>query len=104
MDHSSNMNNNNQWFKKVIEKKGMIPLVIVLFIIVKGILDLFFINPRDARMFNLIATSLLVLFIFFVIRHKTKTGEAVKYRPLLYIGVLIYLAFAISVLYVHFTT
>lgn len=97
------MNNNNQWFKKLIEKKGMIPLVIVLFFIVKGILGLFFANPRDTRMFNLITTSLLVLFLFLVIHHKTKTGEAVKYRPLLYVGILIYLAFTGSVLYLHFT-
>lgn len=98
------MINNNQWVKKLIEKKGMIPLVIVLFIIAKGILGLFLTNPRDTRMFNLIATSLLVLFFFLVVHHKTKTEETVKYRPLLYVGILIYLAFAISVLYLHFTT
>ncbi|MFZ6024254.1 MAG: hypothetical protein ACOYVG_07330 [Bacteroidota bacterium] len=98
------MNNNNQGIEKLLEKKGMIPLVIVLFIIAKGILGLFFTDPRSVRMFNLVATSLMFLLLLLVVHYKTKTGEAVKYRPLLYIGVLIYLAFAIFILYLHFTT
>lgn len=98
------MSNNNQWFKKLIEKKGVTLLVIMLFIIIKGVVALYLTDPGVTRMFNLIVTSLMFLFVFMVVYHKTKKGEAVKYRPLLYVGTLIYLAFVVSVLYFHFTT
>ncbi len=61
-------------------------------------------DRKDKNLFNLVAITLMMVFVFIVCYRKTRAGEYIKYRPLLYIGILVWLVFITYFLYVQFAT
>lgn len=42
-------------------------------------------------------------FMFVIVHYQTSKGDNLKYRPFVYVGILIYLTFLIYFFYLHFT-
>lgn len=61
-------------------------------------------DRKDKRLFNLIAVTAMVAFMFIVFYYRTRAVEYLKYRPFVYLGILVYLAFFIFFFYIHFRT
>lgn len=90
--------------QKPKNKNIFIIIGVLLFILSRSWVSDQITNRKDKDLFNLIFTTALFVFMFIVCYYKTKAGEYIKFRPLVYVGVLVYLAFVIYFFYSHFTT
>jgi|GEM_PF-3034875 len=89
---------------KPFNKTVIILIGVMLFILSRSWISDQITDQKDKRLFNLIAITLLCCFMFMVSYRKLKAGEYIKYKPLLYVGVVVYLAFLTYFFYLHFTT
>lgn len=87
-----------------MNKNIYIIIGVLLFILSRSWVSDQIANRKDKDLFNLIFTTVLFVFMFIVFYYKTKAGAYVKFRPLVYVGILVYLAFVIYFFYLHFTT
>jgi hypothetical protein len=87
-----------------LRKSLFISIALLLFMLSRSWVSDQIADRKDKNLFNLIAITAMVSFMFIIIHYKTKSVEYRKFRPLVYVGILVYLAFVIYFFYLHFTT